>query len=236
MKRFDSRYEHKVIDYTELYSWTGQKFKLRETQNNQIITYDGIDVAHPQPKYQGESAVFIIVDNIDILDDYLEGPIWEPFDVPSMIYHIFVVEKTEQAEECQKKVEIVLRKMWRNYGILVARLIFVNEDNVVNYMNHHSLKSWKTNMSDFSSWGVLQKSLVNENLTIQNLRNLNGFPLKVFMFESDPMSISWDRFPKSFRSSGLGNLQKYNPLTAGNNGLTTAGIVEYLNFTPKYIF
>lgn len=104
------------------------------------------------------------------------------------------------------------------------------------------MKPGKTNISDFFSWGNLERAVVDVNLSLICNRHLdnfpkhfNGFPLRVFLFEEDPISIGWNNFPKSFQTSHLGRLRKLNPLTAGYNGLTTAGLVEYLNFTPKYI-
>lgn len=55
------------------------------------------------------------------------------------------------------------------------------------------------------------------------------------MFQEDPVAVNWDRFPKSFQNSYLGKHRKQNPMTAGYNGLTMAGLVEYINFTPLYI-
>uniref|UniRef100_T1H116 Ionotropic glutamate receptor C-terminal domain-containing protein n=1 Tax=Megaselia scalaris TaxID=36166 RepID=T1H116_MEGSC len=95
---------------------------------------------------------------------------------------------------------------------------------------------------NFYSWGNLKRVIVDENITLICDRNLdnfpkhfNGFPQRVFMFQEDPVAVNWDRFPKSFQNSYLGKHRKQNPMTAGYNGLTMAGLVEYINFTPLYI-
>lgn len=110
-------------------------------------------------------------------------------------------------------------------------------------MNQFSLKSRHANISDFFSYGVMENILVGKNLSMicnRNSKNypsqFKGFPLRVLIFEEDPMSISWSRFPKAFRNSILGQLYKYNPLTAGYNGLAVAGLIQALNFTTNFKF
>lgn len=110
-------------------------------------------------------------------------------------------------------------------------------------MNQFTLKLPHKNPSDFFSYGVMEHVLVGKNLSKISGRNpknypsrFNGFPFKVLMFEEDPMSISWTRFPTAFRESVLGSLYKYNPLTAGYNGLTVAGLIQALNFTADFKF
>lgn len=105
------------------------------------------------------------------------------------------------------------------------------------------MKSKDSNYSDYLAYGIVEKVTVTKNLTKICNRNtenyptqFNRFPLRVLMFEEDPMSIPWSRFPNAFRNSILGQFYEYNPLTTGYNGLTVAGIVQALNFTPKYTF
>lgn len=109
-------------------------------------------------------------------------------------------------------------------------------------MNQYELKPNKTNIGDYYSWGKLEKAVVDRNLSnicnrdVSNFPDhFNGFPLRIFMYEEDPVAIGWDKFPKSFTNSKIGELRKFNPLTAGYNGLITGGLIEYLNFTPIFI-
>lgn len=104
------------------------------------------------------------------------------------------------------------------------------------------MKLGRNNISSYYSWGSLENAVVNKNLTSICGRHVgnypkyfNGFPLRVFLFEEDPVSINWKSLPNSFSNSALGRLRKWNPLTAGYNGLAIAGLAEYLNFTPEYI-
>ncbi|KAL5292459.1 hypothetical protein ACFFRR_011338 [Megaselia abdita] len=238
IKQFHNGYEMPVIDFTERFSWAGEKFEFRPTQENQTVIFDGIDTAHPGKTYieLKSSSVLIIVEDIDVLDDYLEGSVRPPFQVPRTIYNIFIASRKEGSEG---KIEKVLRKLWRNYGIIVAILVFMCEDNEVNYMEHFIMKSGATNVSDYFSWGTLNKAVVGQNLEkicdrdVENYpKDFNGFPLRVFMFEEEPLAMGLQHFPKSFKETNLGKL---NTLTVGYNGLITAGLMEYLNFTPQYI-
>lgn len=128
-KTYNLLFEHNVIDYSELHSWSGQKFDLREAQKNTTIIFDGFDVAHPTQvdrKVSSASSV-LVMENIDILDEYLVGSPRSPFHTTRTVFNIVILEKTEGAIE---KIPIVLEKMRRNYGIIIAVLIFTCEDEV----------------------------------------------------------------------------------------------------------
>lgn len=131
LKRYTTNFEYSVIDYSELYSWTGKQFNLRKGQMNKTtVIYDGIDVAHSNQIFREttSSAVVVVVENIDILlDDYLIGSPRPPFHLNRSVFNIVILEKTEN---WSKKVSTVLGRMWRNYGITISVLIFTCEDEV----------------------------------------------------------------------------------------------------------
>lgn len=262
IRNFSLAYEEEIYDYSELFSRSGTMFNLREKQRNKTLIYDGQAFANHSYKNQAHTGVIVLVENIETLDDYLEGSVRPPFHSTQALYTIFVMVQEDNTESI---VERVLEKLWRDYGILIALIAFVCQDDVgfcrflehellsnlsfylllqvVTYMNHFTLKSHHSNISYPHAYGVVQKVLLRSNMSLICDRNMDnyptqfyGFPLRVMMFEEDPMSIPWNRFPNAFRKSNSGQLSKFNPLTCGYNGLTVAGLVQILNFTADYKF
>lgn len=135
IRRYSVNFEYEVIDYSELYSWSGEIFKSREGQINKTLTYDGIEAAHPGQtlKEASSASVVVIVQNIDILlDNYLVGSPRPPFHSTRMIFNIFLLEKIERTNE---KVRMALNKLWRDYGIIIAVLVSTCDD-TVSFLNY----------------------------------------------------------------------------------------------------
>lgn len=126
---YDDQFEYLRIDFTELYSWTGEMFQLRKTQENQEIITDGVSIAHPYQSLRGadSASIILVVENIDILEDYLTGTVRSPFHSTRATFNLVILTLEDNILE---RVTRILGSIWRNYGIILAVLIFTCEDNV----------------------------------------------------------------------------------------------------------
>ncbi|KAL5280708.1 hypothetical protein ACFFRR_004614, partial [Megaselia abdita] len=238
LKHYHNGFEFEVIDYSELFSWSGEEYYLRPGQKNQKVILNGTEFAHQDHDFKEiqSAGIILVSENLNIFDEYLSGSPRPPFQFPRMVFSFLILERSES-----NRILEILSKMWRSYGILTSVLVLTCDDHRVHYLNHFEMKSGRINATDELSWGIPETVLVNKNLSKICNRNpenypktLNKFPLRVLMFLDEPKSISWNRFPTSFLNSALGKLREYNPITTGVIGLSTAGLVEYLNFTPIY--
>lgn len=127
MKNFSLAYEEEKYDYSELFSRSGTMFNLRETQRNKTLTYDGQEFVNHSYKYQEEAGIIILVESIHTLNEYLMGSVRPPFQSTHGLYTIFVME---QEDNSKNMVERVTEKLWRDYGILIAVIVFVCQDEV----------------------------------------------------------------------------------------------------------
>lgn len=129
IKYVDLNYEYEVIDYSELFSWSGEKFEIRKSQVNKSITTDGIEAAHPfrYTRSVTSSATILVTEDIQVLNEYLVGTPRSPFYNPSSVFNIIILEKPDDAEP---KIRKIVAKLWRQYGIIIAVLIFTSEDHV----------------------------------------------------------------------------------------------------------
>lgn len=133
LRNFSLAYEEEIYDYTELFSRSGIKFEIRETQKNKTLIYDGQDFANHSYKDQGYVGIIVLVEDLHILDDYLEGSVRPPFQSTEGLYTIFVMATENNSRNI---LERVLEKLWRNYGILIAVVVFVCQDNVSLFCLH----------------------------------------------------------------------------------------------------
>lgn len=120
-------FEEEAYDYSELFSRSGTMFNVREAQRNKTLIYDGQEFANHVYKDEGYVGIIILVESIHTLDEYLVGSVRPPFQSTQGLYTIFVMEQEYKSKDITERV---LEKLWRNYGILIAVLVFVCEDKV----------------------------------------------------------------------------------------------------------
>lgn len=127
MRNFSLAYEEEKFDYSEMFSRSGEMFNLRKTQRNKTLIHDGQEFANHSYKDHGYVGVIILVESIHTLDEYLMGSVRPPFQSTHGLYTIFVMEQEDNERSIAGKV---LEKLWRDYGILIAVLVFACQDEV----------------------------------------------------------------------------------------------------------
>lgn len=127
-------YDEPSIDYSNTFSWQGGNFELRkdETRHTSIRNRraNTLDYRLPnehrfsdQPIREDEIelAAFVMVEKITVLNDYLTGTARKPFLSPRRSYILAIFKVDER--DFRTIADIVLEKLWRDYGIANAVLM-----------------------------------------------------------------------------------------------------------------
>lgn len=117
----DRAHSDAEIRYTNTFTWQGKRFKLKPTQNINMDSELEIDYANLLETDAMKSASFVIVDQISVLHEYLDGPAKKPFLFPKSKYIVAIqhVNETNYRNLCEN----ILEKMWSEYGI--GNVIFI---------------------------------------------------------------------------------------------------------------
>lgn len=117
----DQDYVEPSVRYADIFNWHGERFKLKANQTvNMTIELD-------MEKYDAITAdstkggSVIIVDQIAVLDKYLNGPAKKPFQNPRWNY-VIVIHKIVESDY-KNLYEKLLKKLWIDYGIANAILL-----------------------------------------------------------------------------------------------------------------
>lgn len=116
----DHSYEEPFIRYANTFNWRGEKFKLKPNSIINMETELDEDNFNLFRTDSTKSGSLIIIEQISLLDKYLEGPAKKPFKNPRSNYLIAIrkVYETDYKAICEK----VLEKLWNDYGIANAIL------------------------------------------------------------------------------------------------------------------
>lgn len=134
---YDTEYEPEVT-YSEMFSWQGEIFKKRLSQRSRIDrqkrglyrmpgVLDFLSNAtfendpESKPTLVPEDGVFVIVESVAVLDEYLQGSARDPFRINRRIFVIVVTNASES--DFDERVKQLLGKLWRDYGVADAILI-----------------------------------------------------------------------------------------------------------------
>lgn len=124
----DLESEGPIVSDIESFSWQGEVFEKRPNQLNKISDKKRRKRSLPdlndvilERRDDIVTGVFVIVENISTIDDFLVGSPRKPFHDPRRIYIITI---TNAGEPNFEKITIdVLTKLWKDYGIALVILL-----------------------------------------------------------------------------------------------------------------
>lgn len=125
----DPSYEEPTYDYLELFSWTGEKLPLREGQVNSTMVIHNYQRLSSLQKDESNFLVFVTIDSIDSLDQFLRGSPRKPFHKTRGRYVVAIAE--EYSDIFYSKAASILRRMWVDYGIHRILLLSSCQDQVL---------------------------------------------------------------------------------------------------------
>lgn len=123
-------YDEIEINFANTFSWQGEKFEFRKDQMSHIsfrnrratsldylLPVDHLPNDHiPIREDETELAAYVMVENITVLNDYLTGTARRPFLFPRRLYILTIFKSDER--DYQMLADLVLEKLWRDYGIV----------------------------------------------------------------------------------------------------------------------
>lgn len=121
LRVLDTDFEQQNVSYAETYSWQGEKFSERPSNNSKLVHRKKRSLdSEPDRSWakrtdEPEAGIFIIAESIAIIDDYLIGSPRPPFQFPRQIFIISITNPSEKDFDviCKK----VLEKLWLDYAI-----------------------------------------------------------------------------------------------------------------------
>lgn len=135
----DTSYEPPSVSYSEMFSWQGDEFPKRTHQHNEVSlrrkrsskqrtkqSQSVIDKMlmsdyFTNPTVAPEEGVFVIAENVTIIDDYLYGSPRMPFRANRRIF-VIAITKPEK-RNFDKRVKQLLRRLWQEYALADVLLI-----------------------------------------------------------------------------------------------------------------
>lgn len=134
----DTSYEPSTVSYSEMFSWQGVEFPKRVNEHDQFafrqkrssrhkkkplsaaekqLMFDSFSKATVTP----EEGVFIIVENVTIIDEYLYGSPRMPFRANRRIFVIAITKPEEH--DFERCVRRMLRRLYKDYAVADVILI-----------------------------------------------------------------------------------------------------------------
>jgi len=163
-----------------------------------IVSYK-ITINDFSPNYSWQNRIdltwIFIVDDIDILNSlvYEQNHIWKATNQ----YLVIITALTSAAISPRE----IFQTIWRNYSIYRFVLVSIRDDFrcLSRYLpfdrNHRN------------EYGIVRKiCLTNQESNVElydNFRNLNGYPIKVMVFQSLMMDVTFDESTKKYKYDKL---------------------------------
>ena len=247
------------ITYAKSFSWQGRVFEKREKPVNRSAIVNDISRKKRAIKFdiqnnnhilvprrdEPQLGVLVLVDSVDLLDNYLFGAARYPFNNPKSNFILSISESKESFEESDQEtnrfvtINRVMWKLWNDYAIVNVILVsscgfgLQKESELIGYYDPF-VRNNKT------SWGAMRwvnlEILENNNGWVLNkLRNFNNFPVHSSIFPRNPTAIKSKELPLSFRKSILGSTLRQSHDYGGLDGLVLGNLAKALNFDSKLI-
>lgn len=270
-------YEGDHISPSDHYNWQGTPFPLRPAQQPANRTRRkrqtaSSSTATPGRKDEPEQGILVIVETIQVLIKYLTGSARSPFRSPRDNYIVIVRFVNAVASDPNDKknttttddrswsemVEIILQRMWTEYGIenvfLMAPCIDAMQsdadignstigDMVATYypfalgsVNASTTAADPDNgaMLTAEQFGRCRWTTIDRieytMRTLRRLDNMHGFPFPVSIFERYPTAWPVVRMSSVLAQSYFNRAARSAAGFAGFDGLVLGNMAERLNF------
>lgn len=175
----DTAYEPPSVSYSEMFSWQGEEFPKRTNQHDEVAAREKRS-SKRKTKSQSvidkllmsdfftkatvtpEEGVFVIAENVTIIDDYLYGSPRIPFRGNRRIFAIAITKPEER--NFDKRVKKLLKRLWEDYGVADVILITpCNNDPEVNLLRTRSFLSRINGQKFLCFVGVLHILSIQKN-------------------------------------------------------------------------
>lgn len=245
-------HDEKTINFINTYSWSGEKFILRKDEENRIsyrnrrsINNASVGSNNVVKKHslklndrlvirgdEPELGAFVIIEKVSELNTYLTGIARRPFLWPRRTYVIAILDADEH--DFRVTADKVLKKLWRDYGIVNAILIAPcnKYKNLIG-----TYEPYKIYLKDGTyKWGEPLWMTIDEINThgsnvFRKLENMNQYPLRISIFERYPTALHYENIPKIFLRSYFMNTVEESKGFGGLDGIVLGNIAKSLNFT-----
>lgn len=249
----------RVASTSDFYDWSGVKFELRDSQKTEqqrIITKRDTTSSSSLPRSDRKDepglGKLVVVENENVLDEYLQGTARAPFLSPRDNY-IIIVRYVLDADNYRMRIEEITKRMWTRYGI---ESVFVmtpcreaaDNENVVTYFpfdvspNVTEAAAAAAALSGNASSGALASddygqckwySIDNMEYSMRILRrlgNMNGYPFRVSIFNRYPTALLTSDMPRVIARSYYNKESEYSGGFGGFDGLVLGYMAHRLNF------
>lgn len=128
IKPRDWDFEDDTITFADTYTWRGTKFAPRADEPHfRSKRQAGTSASASVPvrstykrKDEPETGTMVVVENLNVLDNYLMGTARRPFRAPRR-YYIIVLRRVD--EGWMNLAGIVMARLWKDYGIINAIIL-----------------------------------------------------------------------------------------------------------------
>lgn len=264
-------YEDDRIGYSDRYSWQGTLFPLRpaqqqtaqRTRRKRQAPAIGDEAAVPAVTTPGrkdepQHGILVIVESLQILDDYLTGSARSPFRSPRDNYIVIVRFSSDNATDVNnsttagrgwpEQVESIVRRLWTDYGIANVYLMAPCEDasdgTVGTVASYFPFLLRSTNDSAAPPdggepltadeygrcrWWTVDRIEYSMS-SLRRMANMRGYPFRVSIFERYPTALPVNRMSQVLARSYFNNIARLSGGFAGFDGLVLGNMAERLNF------
>ena len=127
IEKYDLKYEPYAYDYSELFSWQGERFTLRPTQNSTTVKFNDMPKIQYSERFRQYLGIIVLCDNQNTLMKYIEGTARSPFQTPNSKYLIGTINDDIAGATNNNNtivIELILNRLWKNYGL--PRLVILS--------------------------------------------------------------------------------------------------------------
>lgn len=113
-------FEEDFISLADTFTWRGTKFEPRAGEPHFRAKRQAPGQSTYTRKDEPETGTIVVVENVNILDNYLRGTARRPFRTPRR-YYIIVLRSTD--EDWMAIGANVMARLWKDYGIINAIIL-----------------------------------------------------------------------------------------------------------------
>lgn len=174
-----------------------------------------------------ESAFAIIAFDVEDLNYFLKK---QSSSITNPRGSYIIILLTPVITDIEQQLLDILKTLWEKYGILNVKIKLPCSD------LYEYIYRFKPFVYQNTTWGTLHKFLIQEAINDSinfrnNLRFMEGYPVRVSMFPRLPSAVAKTKLPKAIRENRSYKILKRSGGFGGIDGTVLAYTSFYLNFT-----